>query len=61
MQTEEELIIIYSGYGRKTFVYKTGHAISVSEADLSEADHKDWDKAVKRMNDIAHRHDDGAA
>jgi hypothetical protein len=61
MQTEEELIIIYSGYGRKTFVYKTGHSVSVAEADLNEADQKDWTKAVGLMNGIAHRHDDGAA
>lgn len=58
MQTEEELIIIYSGYKRKTFVYKSGRSVSVADADLDERDVQAWEQAEKLLNGIANRHDE---
>lgn len=58
MQSEEELIIIYSGYDRKTFVYKSGRSVTVADADLNERERQAWSQADRLMKSIANQHDD---
>lgn len=56
MTHEEEIIIIYSGYGNLIFAMKDGSTVTVANADLTEEDRRDEGRARKLFADIIHRH-----